>query len=879
MIISSNMAGRVRTGIPVLLTAALSFGLAASDAGSYPHNNWHNNPHERLADELLQSMTLEQKIQQISNRPDENALPEGDYLGQGNQFTTCGFTALGRHITGIPELGIPNFREINGGNGIRGGSCVPEPVRTAGPSMTLAAASFDPDLVYGWGEVVGDEAYTFASQVLLGPGLNLIRSPYAGRGQEYPGEDPFLAGIIGSAQIRGIQSQGVQAQPKHFLGNEHEYDFERWTAGVRIPSRALHELYLLPFEMAVRDARPASIMCAFPYLNDSDYICDSHDVLVKTLRERWGFDGWVESDRRAMHSTVKALRAGVGYELDSDPLFYSEANIMAAIESGEITEADIDAALRPRYVKMSEFGQFADPFNMFMEPDLSTNAAKARALAEGGITLLKNEGEFLPLHAENDPTIALIGHPWFAGRATMPPRNLSRQGLTTVVPFFTISPQMGLEKYVSSVTYHNGVDIEAAVALAQESDIVVLMVGTNPRETRDLKSLILPTLCVDGDNNGGGGDPEEPSDSGLRTRAVVPPPPVEEPDCEGDTVEQDELVRQVSAANPNNVVVLYSASGIVMDWLEQVPALFAAWFPGQEDGDIMADLLFGALNPSGKLPVTFPASEREAAFETEAQYPGLREDNGLPGGKGFPQGGVFGDGSEQLVSNYTENLEMGYRWYEANGVTPVFPFGHGLSYTRFEYSDLKLRKAFRREYGPSGWPGKGKHHSAGGKHHSVLLMLARLIPVLTVEYTVTNTGERAGAEASQVYLRLPRQAEQPSKRLVGFEKVFLMPGESRRVTVEIDAGASNHPFSYFVPDYPDDLITWAYGDWKEASGRYKVLVGGSSAQTPLTGYIGMSFPQVGKHTGKWKNKWHKSRHDKEHQHDYWQGWSDTKLIK
>ncbi|GAA3698367.1 glycoside hydrolase family 3 C-terminal domain-containing protein [Oceanisphaera sediminis] len=792
-----------------------------------------------FADELLKSMTLEQKIQQISNRPDADALPEGTYLGQGDQFTTCGFSALGRHITGIPELGIPNFREINSGNGIRGGSCVPEPVRTAGPSMTLAAASFDPELVYGWGEVVGNEAFTFASQVLLGPGLNLIRSPYAGRGQEYPGEDPYLAGIIGSAQIRGIQSQGVQAQPKHFLGNEHEYDFERWTAGVRIPSRALHELYLLPFEMAVRDAKPASIMCAFPYLNDTDYICDSHDVLVKTLRERWGFDGWVESDRRAMHSTVKAMLAGVGYELDSDPLFYSEENIKAALDAGEIDQADIDAALRPRYVKMSEFEQFNDSFDNFTDPDLTANAAKARALAEGGITLLKNEGGLLPLNTDTNPSIALIGHPWFAGRATMPPRNLSRLGLTTVVPYFTVPPKTGLEKYVSSVSYNNGADIDSAVALAQESDIVVLMVGTNPRETRDLLSLILPTLCIGNDDDE---NPEEPSDSGLLLRAVVPPPPVEEPDCDGDTVAQDELVRQVSAANPNNVVVLYSASGILMDWLDQVPALFAAWFPGQEDGDIMADLLFGALNPSGKLPVTFPTSDREAAFATEAQYPGVREDNGLPGGKGFPNDGVFGDGSNQLISNYTENLEMGYRWYEANGVTPVFPFGHGLSYTDFEYSNLTLSKRFRREFTPS--PHKG------GKHSSSMLKLTGLIPVLTVEYTVTNTGAMAGAEASQVYLKLPKRSAQPSKRLVGFEKVFLDPGESRRVAVEIDAGASNHPFSYFVPDDPDDLTTWANGDWKSASGRYQVLVGGSSAETPLVGRIGIAFPKAGKHSHK-----------------------------
>ncbi|WP_342749473.1 glycoside hydrolase family 3 C-terminal domain-containing protein [Zobellella taiwanensis] len=276
--------------------------------------------------------------------------------------------------------------------------------------------------------------------------------------------------------------------------------------------------------------------------------------------------------------------------------------------------------------------------------------------------------------------------------------------------------------------------------------------------------------------------------------------------------------------------------------MDNVAALIAAWFPGQEDGGILADILFGEINPSGKLPVTFPASNSEAAFATLEQYPGTREDTGQPGGPGFP--GIDVDDWDdlnglQLISNYTENLEMGYRWYEANGVAPAFPFGFGLSYTRFAYSDLKLSKAFRSEYGPLMPPGKGRPASAMQK-------LAALVPVLTVEYTLTNTGERAGAEASQVYLMLPRQAQQPSKRLVGFEKVFLEPGESRRVRIEIDAGAANHPFSYFVPDYPDDLTLWAHGDWQEANGQYRVLVGGSSADTPLVGQIGMSFPQVGK---------------------------------
>src|SRR5690606_38624997 len=369
------------------------------------------------AELLLSQMTLEQKIQQLANKPEEVDFPEGTYLASGGRQATCGFTAIGRRITGIPELGIPTIREINGGNGIRGGDCVPEPVRTAGPSMTLAAASFDPELAYQWGEVVGDEARTFAHQILLGPALNLIRSPYAGRAQEYPSEDPYLAGVIGAAQIRGIQSQGVQAMIKHFAGNEHEYNFERWTAASRIPSRALHELYLLPFEMAVRDGNAASIMCAYPQLN-FEWVCDSEAMLVQTLRDRWGFNGWIETDRRAQHSTVLSLKAGVAYELDEQPVYYSEENLKAALAAGETTEAEIDAALKTRYAKMYEFGQFDDQFNRMLPVDFQANAAKARALAEGGITLLKNEENLLPLNP-GVQSIALIGHPWFAGSATI----------------------------------------------------------------------------------------------------------------------------------------------------------------------------------------------------------------------------------------------------------------------------------------------------------------------------------------------------------------------------------------------------------------------------------------------------------------------------
>ena len=261
----------------------------------------------------------------------------------------------------------------------------------------------------------------------------------------------------------------------------------------------------------------------------------------------------------------------------------------------------------------------------------------------------------------------------------------------------------------------------------------------------------------------------------------------------------------IIAANPNTVVVLKTAGMVLMPWLNDVPALVEAWFPGQHDGDAVADVLFGDISPSGKLPMTFGNTAREAAYATEAQYPGDREENGLPGGRG-----PAGSGDPQLVGHYTENLQVGYRWYEANNVTPVFPFGFGLSYTTFAYSDLAVATRVERRTGNVR---------------------------LRVSYRITNTGNVRGAEASQVYLTLPAVAGEPSKRLAGLEKVNLRPGASRLVTVIIDSSAPNHPLSYF---HPDENGTWADGDWLTPAGDYTIHVGTSSADTPLQATVNLN---------------------------------------
>lgn len=788
----------MQVAAPLLGAAALAAGtVIPASADTQP---WMDTslPAAERTELLLDAMSLDQKIQQIAiSRFNENDTGEtvvidkgGDNEYQSGEFAPegtlpgCEWQDTGRQIRGIEELGIPTVRMTNGGTGVKGGSCGNDPEATGLPSTLSAAATFDRELNYEVGRILGEETRAFAHHVQLGPGMNLLRHPYGGRAYEYFSEDPYLTGALATEQVKGIQDQGVQAQLKHLAGNEQET--ERWTMGVQVPSQAMNELYMLPFEMAVKDADPASVMCSFPDVNGT-YACDSSELLQDALRDNWGFDGYVMSDRRAIHDTVAAIKAGTNVELDWAPQYYTQEIVQEAIESGDVTEDDIDELLRPRYVKMIEFGHMDEPFDKFMPEivDPLANGAAAREIAEAGTVLLKNENSFLPLTGE-EKSVALIGVEWFAGEAKMSPRSIRDNNDNVNAPY-TVTPQEGLENvitelgYDTTVTYNDGRDPEAAAELAAESDVVLLMVGDNPHETVDRETLGFPAIDVD-----------------------------EHKDRE-DRVEQEPLIDAVLEANAENTAVVLKTSGtVLMPWLDEVPAVLEAWFPGMEDGNAVANILYGKVNPSGKLPMTFGATEREAAFATEEQFPGTRQDTGKVGGPG-----PYGDGSDQLIAEYTEGLEMGYRWYEANGVEPVFPFGHGLSYTTFGYSDLAVEPSRGQRDGESSY--------------------------LDVSFTVTNTGDVAGAEAAQVYLTLPDEAGQPAKRLVSFEKVELKPGESREVSMRIDSADSNHPFSYFVPESPDDLSDWADGEWASANGVYTVHVGGSSASTPLESEVRMTF--------------------------------------
>lgn len=782
---------RTLLGVAVLASAVAlttGSGLAAPPvAEDRPWMDTQRTAEDRTA-LLLEAMTLDQKIQQIAvsrfnendtgdpvviDRSGDNAYQSGVFPPQGT-LPGCEWQDTGRQIRGIDELGIPTVRMTNGGTGVKGGSCGNDPQATGLPSTLALAATFDRGLNREAGRILGEETKGFAHQVMLGPGMNLVRHPYGGRNYEYFSEDPYLTGALATEQVKGIQGEDIQAQLKHLAGNEQET--ERWTMGVRVPSQAMNELYMMPFEMTVQDADPASVMCSFPDVNGT-YACDSPELLQDALRDNWGFDGWVMSDRRAIHDTVSAIKAGAGVELDWAPQYYTPEKVNAALDAGEVTEDDIDELLRPRYITLIEFGHMDEPYDRFRPEivDLDANGASARQMAESGSVLLKNDDGYLPLDGEPE-SIALIGVEWFAGEAKMSPRSI-RDNNVNVETAYTVTPQEGLENVIdelghdTDVTYDDGRDPEAAAELAAQSDVVVLMIGDNPHETADRTTLGFPAIDLD------------PSRDGE------------------DWVEQEPLIDAVLEANAEDTVVVLKTSGtVLMPWLDDVPAVLEAWFPGMEDGNAVANLLYGVANPSGKLPMTFGATAREAAFATQEQFPGTRQDTGKPGGPG-----PYGDGSDQLIAQYTEALEMGYRWYESHDVDPVFAFGHGLSYTSFEYDRLRVQP--RRE---------------GGR-----------VTGVEVSFTVTNTGDVEGSEAAQVYLTLPDRAGQPAKRLVGFEKVDLQPGDEARVGVPIDVEDSNRPFSYFTPDEPDDLADWADGTWSTVNGRHRVHVGGSSADTPL----------------------------------------------
>jgi beta-glucosidase len=749
--ISLDISGRLVVSVsrtppggsaPVTTTSSykkLALSLASPVAGHAQDLPWMHpklTPAQRTA-RLLGAMTTAEKFEQLIGAP--GIVPE---------LPQCFGT---RHVPGIPRLRIPTLRITNGPVGIGGSDCRSQPA-TALPSGMAVGASFDPAVATQFGDVIGLEAHALALHVVEGPGLNLTRVPQGGRNFEYFGEDPFLTGMMGVAEIRAIQRHGVIAMAKHFVANDQETN--RLTVNETIADRVLHELYLLPFEMAVKDGKVAAVMCSYNAVN-GPHACEDRHHLTDVLRGQWGFSGYVQSDFWAVHSTAPTLLAGMDHEMPGSrggnppgPWFTPE-KLQAALDAHEITAANIDTALARRYRQMFRLGIFDRPI-VPTPIDTTRDGATARSIGEAAAVLLKNREHVLPLDAKALRSVALIGKAEYATKAVAG----CCGGSSDVLPLYTVTPLEGVKRVLASlgstatvtltvVAKDNG-NLADAVASARSAEVVVVLAGTLSDEGRDRPHITL-------------------------------------------TDEQDAMISAVAAANPRTVVVLKDNASVLLPWIDQVPAVLETWFPGEEDGDIMSRLLFGVVTPSGKLPVTFPRSATDLPASTPRQWPGVSaQGNPVPVGRN--------DNAATSVE-YSEGLQIGYRWYDARAIAPLFPFGYGLSYTTFRLSQIDV-----------------KPRASDGKH-----------PIV-VRVTVENTGRRRGAEVPQVYLGLPDSTGEPPKRLIAFDKVWLDPETKRVIRLVIDPAASNNPLSYW--DTKEQK-------WVTASGVYRVSVGTSSADIVL----------------------------------------------
>lgn len=734
------------SSLPVFL-AALFVAASAPALAQRANQPWMNkslSPDQR-ADLLVKQMTLDEKIQLVHGLPS---------MGLSATFKRAAGSLGGDgFVPGIPRLGIPAQQQIGAGVGVTDLGQRANGQATALPSSLAETASWDPRLAYEYGSVIGRETRDEGFDVSLGGGVDLARDPRCGRNFEYHGEDPVLAGTMLAHELRGIQSQGVVATIKHYAVNDQ--DSGRFFVSSNLSRRALRETDLLAFEIGVKDSGVGAVMCSYNRVNGV-YACQSSYLLNDVLKLDWGFKGWVMSDWGATHSTVQAALSGLDQEMPTGVHFGD--TLKQAVEKQEVPISRLNDMVHRILRTLIADGVFDNP--PVVKPlDLRADAAVALRAEEEGAVLLKNNGALLPLDPSSVRSIAVIGSHADAGvlsgggsaqvnpiggNAVPPPRGLKGVALFTRPVWDPSSPLRAIRADAPNVVvkYDAGLDFAAAAKLAAATDVAIVFVHQWTHEGADLPNLLLP------DN-------------------------------------QDELIRQVAAANPHTVVVLENGDPVLMPWLNSVDAVLEAWYPGQKGGEAIAAILFGKINPSGKLPLTFPQSESDLPRRRIQQPP--------------PGGGYFD-------VNYFEGLDVGYKWSEANDIKPLFPFGYGLSYTSFSFSNLKIT--------PSSTSGNSD---------------------VQVSFNLKNDGSRAGAEVAEVYLGLPASTDEPPKRLVAWAKVNLAAGQARTVTVSIDPQSASHPLSFWNA---------RTNRWETADGGYKVFVGDSSQNVPLNGSFNVQ------HTGR-----------------------------
>ncbi|HOO57206.1 MAG TPA: glycoside hydrolase family 3 C-terminal domain-containing protein [bacterium] len=805
-----------------------------------------NAPIDKRVEDLIGRMTLEEKIDMVS----------------GDMKT--GFNSLANE-----RLGIPEFTMADGPHGIRWGEA------TCFPTGVGIGATWNEDLAELVGQTMARDALSKGRNVILGPCINIHRVPFGGRNFESYGEDPFLSGRLAVGYVKGVQEYGVIATPKHYAVNNQEY--ERMTISTEISERALREIYLPHFKVAVQEADAWSIMCSYNRIN-SIYACENKHLLTDILKDEWGFNGFVMSDWGAVHSTIETAMSGMDIEMPNGK--YLGKDLLKAVKEGKVPESQVENMVRNILRVMMVSGIFDHRIEVDGAwEDSPANRAAALQVAREAIVLLKNEGAVLPLDKNKIKSIAVIGQ----HAATL---QTGGGGSSWVTPSYKVSPLEGIAKEAGTdieVRYIEGSDthlklnyeVIPTTYLTPKNDIkgefgvrAEYFNGKfegDPVETRIDKKIdfnwgtgdrlidgmnndnfsvrwegsITPKvsgkykifaiandgiaqLYIDGkakiNNMAFNGTTNGKSTTvkfeagrkydlkleyqGMGNRSMVrlgwigpginPLKQAAETAAASDvavvfvgldkTIEgegndrenieltglQNEMVQAVAKANPKTIVVMFNGTPFIIDsWKDKVPAILEAWYPGQEGGRAVAEILFGDVNPSGKMPLSYPESwEKSPAYDN---YPGK-------------DGKVF----------YDEGIFIGYRYYDEKGLEPVFPFGHGLSYSSFEYSNLSLSKSTL---------------SSSDK--------------LQITLSIKNAGKLGGKEAVQLYINdVEASVPRPPKELKGISKVYILPGETKEITFTIDSSA----LSFF------DEKTMK---WVAEPGEFEVQIGSSSRDIRL----------------------------------------------
>ncbi|MFZ1786535.1 MAG: glycoside hydrolase family 3 C-terminal domain-containing protein [Ferruginibacter sp.] len=719
------------------LTARLLVLLMAVPMLSVAQNDLFKAETEIKINELIRQMSLAEKVNMIH---------------ASSPFTSGG----------VARLGIPEFITSDGPHGVRAehgrdwelDNNIPDS-GTYLPVGVCLAATWNKELGYEFGRVLGSEANYRGKDIILGPGINIIRSPLNGRNFEYLSEDPILVSKMAVGSIKGIQDQGISCCVKHFVANNQET--RRNTIDVQMSERALREIYLPGFKAAVQLGGANTVMSAYNKFR-GQWASHSHYLLNSILKKEWDFKGVVISDWNAVHATPEPLWNGLDLEMGTDlsmmqnrqyNKFYMADPAIKLVNEGKIPEYLIDDKVRRLLRVMYKTNMLGDLKRIQGEYNTTAHRQTALQIAEEGIVLLKNENNFLPLNKKQKRTIAVIGF------------NADRKqslggGSSQVRAFYEITPLAGLQNIVGknvTINYEPGYEVKRnggantelmnrAVAIASKADMVIYVGGSFHGYTHDNWS----------DNAYDAEDTDKPD-------MMLP-------------FGQDELIKAILAVNPKMVVVMVGGGAMDMRlWINETPAIIQSWYAGMEGGRALARIIFGDVNPSGKLPMTFPKKLEDHPSQAMGEFP-------------YDTSG--------LAVHYYDDIYVGYRYYDTWKVVPEFAFGHGLSYTNFEYSNLNILNENAK---------------------------------VTISFTIKNTGKLAGAEIAQVYVKpyqsvLPR----PEKELKEFDKVYLEPGAFKTVTLQL----TNDDFSYF-----DDLKN----TWVMDPGKYGILVGASSRDIKLSGML------------------------------------------